>query len=222
MPDRLPHLPGTHPLRADAEDNRERVLESARSLFSERGLDIPMRAIARHAGVGPATLYRRFPTKQDLIDAAFTDELRACRAIVDEACADPDPWRGLCSFLYDIGELNAQNQGFVEAFLSTFPTGLDFTEHRTATMRSVADLCRRAQAVGAVRPDIVSDDIVLILMAGRGITASTVEKRVAAARRFAALAIEAFRNSGADSILPSAVRVAEDLLSNGRGVTSTL
>ena len=51
-------------LRSDAEDNRDRILESARVLFAREGLTVPMRAIARHAGVGPATLYRRFPTKQ--------------------------------------------------------------------------------------------------------------------------------------------------------------
>ena len=61
-------------LRADAEDNRERVLEAARELFAERGLDVPLREVARRAGVGPATLYRRFPTKQSLVDAAFTGD----------------------------------------------------------------------------------------------------------------------------------------------------
>lgn len=207
MPDGLPHL-----LRADAEYNRERVLESARLLFSERGLDVPMRAIARHAGVGPATLYRRFPSKQDLVDAAFTDELRACRAIVDEACADPDPWRGFCAFLYGIGELNARNQGFTEAFMSTYPAEIDFTDHRSGMLRSLAELCQRAQSARAMRADVVLDDLVLILMAGRGIRAATIEVRLAAARRFSALAIEAFRYSGADVILPPPAPVADSLL----------
>jgi AcrR family transcriptional regulator len=188
-------------LRADAEDNRERVLEAARALFAERGLEVPMRAIARRAGVGPATLYRRFPSKQALVDAAFTDELLTCRAIVAEACADPDPWQGLCSFLLRIGELNAQNQGFTDAFLSRFPNTADFTAHRNGMLSSLAGLWRRAHDAGALRADLVLDDLVLMLMAGRGISAPTPELRVVAARRFSTLAIEAFRVSKADAPL---------------------
>src|SRR4051794_20787548 len=105
MTDQLPQM-----LRADAQDNRDRVLEAARALFSERGLDVPMREIARRAGVGPATLYRRFPTKQSLIDEAFTDEMRTCRDIVRAGCADTDPWRGLCSIVLAVTDLNARNQ----------------------------------------------------------------------------------------------------------------
>ena len=65
----------TQMLRADAQENRDRILAAARALFAERGLDVGMREIARRAGVGPATLYRRFPTKQALIDEAFAVEL---------------------------------------------------------------------------------------------------------------------------------------------------
>jgi len=79
--DRLPHT-----LRSDALDNRERILDAARALFSADGLDVPMREIARCAGVGPATLYRHFPTKQVLATEAFADQLRACRTIVDDGC----------------------------------------------------------------------------------------------------------------------------------------
>ncbi|MFB2598440.1 TetR/AcrR family transcriptional regulator [Herbiconiux sp. P17] len=207
MAEQLPHI-----LRSDAEDNRTRVLEAARELFSERGLEVPMRAIARRAGVGPATLYRRFPTKQALIDAAFTDELRACRAIVAEGCADPDPWRGFSSVLLRIGELNAHNQGFIDAFMTTFPDAVDFAAHRAGMLQSLAELCRRAQAAGAMRSDIVLDDLVLVLMAGRGVSAPTNELRVAAALRFAALAIEGFRASGAEGALPPPARVTSFVL----------
>ena len=196
MPDRLPHMrAASPPLRADAEDNRERLLEAARELFSERGLDVPMREVARGAGVGPATLYRRFPTRQSLVDAAFADELRACRAIVDEGCADPDPWRGFSTVMLRIGELNARNQGFVDAFMSTFPHTIDVAAHRVGMMRSLAGLAKRAKDAGELRSDFVIDDFVLILMAGRGLTAATPELRVAASRRFSTLAIAGLRAS---------------------------
>jgi AcrR family transcriptional regulator len=207
MSDPLPHI-----LRVDAEENRELLLEAARSLFSERGLDVPMREVARHAGVGPATLYRRFPTKQDLVVAAFDDELRECGSIVAEACADPDPWKGICAFLLRIGELNARNQGFTDAFMSTFPDAIDFTAHRAGILRSLADLCRRARDAGALRSDVVLDDLVLVLMAGRGLSGATLDARLAAARRFSSLAIEAFRRGGASDQLPPPARVVASML----------
>jgi AcrR family transcriptional regulator len=207
MSDRLTHL-----LRTDAEDNRERVLEAARALFSARGLEVPMRAIAREAGVGPATLYRRFPTKQSLINAAFTDELNACAAIVTEACDDPDPWRGFCLFLTRIGELNARNQGFTDAFMSAFPGTVDFSAHRSRILRSLAGLILRAQETGALRADAVLDDVVLVLMAGRGLSGADAGQRLAAARRFSALAVEAFRSSPTEGQLPPPARVAASIL----------
>jgi len=202
MVDRLPQL-----LRADAADNRERVLDSARLLFAQRGLEVPMREIARKAEVGPATLYRRFPTKQALIDAAFADELLACQGIVREGYEDVDPWRGFCSVIMRIGELNARNHGFIDAFLSTFPDAIDIAAHREGMLRSLADLARRAKQVGALRGDFVLDDFVLILMAGRGLTASNPQARVDAARRFSALAIEAFRATGSPGELPPPARL---------------
>lgn len=189
-------------LRADAEENRERVLESARELFAERGLDVPLREVARRAAVGPATLYRRFPTKQDLVAAAFADELAACRAIVEEGCSDADPWRGLCSVIMRLGELNSRNHGFTDAFLSANPGSGDFAAHRLSLLRLLDGLCRRAQAAGSLRADFVLDDLVLVIMAGRGLSAPSAKRRLAAARRFSALAIEAFRASGTRSELP--------------------
>ena len=87
MTDRLPHT-----LRSDALDNRERILDAARAVFAADGLDVPMREIARRAGVGPATLYRRFPTKQTLATEAFTEQMHACHAIVQEGLADATSW----------------------------------------------------------------------------------------------------------------------------------
>ena len=178
-------------LRVDAEDNRERVLEAARQLFADRGLGVTMRDVARAAEVGPATLYRRFPTKQDLIDEAFADELHACQAIVSDGCADPDPWRGLCDVLVRVGELNARNRGFTDAVLSSRPESIG--SHRSDMLRQLADLCARAQRAGRLREGVGIDDLVLVMMAGRGLSGATAEIRAARARRFAALAIAAFR-----------------------------
>ncbi|MFD3484327.1 TetR/AcrR family transcriptional regulator [Streptomyces sp. NPDC058665] len=193
-------------LRADALDNRERILGAARELLSAEGLNVPTRKIARSAGVGPATVYRRFPTRQDLIAAAFADQLRACRTIVDEGAAAPDPWEGLCLVIEKICELHARDRGFTEAFLSAFPAAIDVAGGREYTVRAVAELARRAKATGRLRADFVLDDLILMLMANKGIHASTNEAQVAASRRFAAYVIEAFEARPRQAPLPPAPR----------------
>lgn len=140
----------TQMLRSDARDNRDRVLAVARELFAERGLDVTMREIARRAEVGPATLYRRFPSKTDLVGAVFADEVRLCTTIVDEGCGDTDPWRGFCSVIEQVCVLNGRNQGFIDAFTSAqFDTAQfdasDYAAHRRAALASLTALARRRQ-----------------------------------------------------------------------------
>ncbi|WP_329257334.1 TetR/AcrR family transcriptional regulator [Actinoallomurus sp. NBC_01490] len=203
MTDRLPHM-----LRSDALDNRERILDAARALFAAEGLNVPMREIARRAGVGPATLYRRFPTKQLLLTEAFTDEMRACHAIVEEGLAEPDPWRGFCLLLERICEQHARNRGFTAAFMSALPDAMDFAADRERVLKSIAELAGRAKETGRLRPDWVLDDLFLMLMANRGIHAPSTAARVAASRRFAALMIQAFQVSPERSPLPPVARLA--------------
>jgi AcrR family transcriptional regulator len=188
---RLPHA-----LRSDATDNRARILHAARVLFSTRGLNVPMREVARRAGVGPATLYRRFPTKRTLVTEAFADQVRECRAVVDRGCADPDPWHGLCLVIEEICELHARDRGFTEAFVSAFPSATEATAGRADTVRALAELAHRAKRAGHLRPDLlVPDDLILLLMANRGIHAATAAGRAAASRRFAGFVIQAIRAS---------------------------
>jgi AcrR family transcriptional regulator len=200
---RLPHT-----LRSDARDNRELILEAARVMFAAEGLSVPMREIARRAGVGPATLYRRFPTKETLIIEALADQMHACRAIVDQGLADPDPWHGFCLVIERICELHARNRGFTAAFISAFPSAMDFAADRSYALRSMAGLARRAMDAGRLRPDFVLDDLILMLMANSGIRAASPATAVTASRRFAALAIEAFQVSAESSPLPPAVPLA--------------
>ncbi|MFI7347303.1 TetR/AcrR family transcriptional regulator [Streptomyces sp. NPDC049936] len=187
MTDRLPQTS-----RADAVENRERILNAGRALFFADGLDVPMREVARRAGVGPATLYRHFPSKQALVTEAFADQLHACRVVVDEGCADPDPWRGLCLVIEKICELHAHDQGFTEALLATYPGVKDVSAGREYTVGAVAELAQRAKAAGRLRPDFVLDDLILMLMANKGIRATSTATRVKASRRFSGLVIRAF------------------------------
>src|SRR3954449_7210470 len=79
--------PAARPLRADAERNRQRLIDAAREVFAERGLDATLDDIADHAGVGVGTAYRRFPSKDDLIDALFEQELAGIVELAEAAAA---------------------------------------------------------------------------------------------------------------------------------------
>lgn len=202
------HLPRT--VRSDARDNRVRILDAARAVFGEEGLSAPMREVARQAGVGPATLYRHFPTKQALIVETFAEQRRACRAAVHDALADADPWDGFRSLIERICELHAHSRGFADAFMAAFPEAMDFAADRQQTLRAVGELARRAQETGRLRPGFVVDDLILMLMAHRGLQDTPRAARVTASRRFAAYVIEAFRaapETGAPAPLPPAPRL---------------
>ncbi|MHA6757622.1 TetR/AcrR family transcriptional regulator [Streptacidiphilus sp. PAMC 29251] len=188
MTDRLPHT-----LRSDALDNRRRILDAARAVFAAEGLDVPIREIARRAAVGPATLYRHFPTKEVLAVEAFREQMHACHAIVDEGLAEPDPWRGFCLVFERICELHARDRGFTAAFISAFPRAMDFAAERAYALTSITALARRAKEAGRLRPDFVLEDLILMLMANNGIEATPLATRAEASRRFASLAVHAFQ-----------------------------
>ncbi|MGW4366358.1 TetR/AcrR family transcriptional regulator [Nocardia takedensis] len=194
-------------VRSDARDNRDRILEAARAVFVTDGLDVPLREIARRAEVGPATLYRHFPTKQELVAEAFTAQMLACRSIVDAGLADTDPWRGFCLAIERLCELQARDHGFTAALMSAFPRAMDFAAIRAASMTGAAELIRRAKDTGRLRPEIVLDDIILMVMANNGIHASTPAARIVASRRFAAHMIRAFATSTAPAPLPPIPRL---------------
>ncbi|GGF20854.1 TetR/AcrR family transcriptional regulator [Williamsia phyllosphaerae] len=189
-------------LRSDAKDNRDRILEVAREVFATDGLGVSMREVARRAGVGPATLYRRFPTKKDLVVEAFMDEFGRCREIVRTGFDDADPWRGFCYVLTELSELQSENQGFTEAFLAEYPDVVDVRSHRTEMVGEFADLVRRAKAQGDLRTDFVVADLILFLTANRGLASTPPENRLFAARRFSALMIDAARKSPTHQALP--------------------
>jgi AcrR family transcriptional regulator len=183
----------TQKLRADAQDNRDRILAAARDLFAEHGLSVGMREVARRSNVGPATLCRRFPTRQALIEDAFAGELVSCRTIVEEACADPDAWRGFRSAVTELTVLNAGNRGFVDAFMATPEGSGGVVEHRRHLLRLLSQLAQRAKDQGRLRDDFTMEDLVLSLHAGRALASVSPARRVDAAHRFARLILDGFK-----------------------------
>jgi AcrR family transcriptional regulator len=189
-------------LRADAQHNRDRIVAVAQALFAERGLDVPMATIARHAQVGVATLYRRFPTREALVTAVFADQFRACVSVVDDALADPDPWRGFRTVVEKVCAMQAADRGFGAAFVTAFPGVVDVEHARDRALRGFAELTRRAKLSGHLRPDFTTDDLALVLMANHGIVTGSVKTSVAASRRLAAYFLDAFRadHTGAEPL----------------------
>lgn len=180
-------------LRADAQQNRDRILEVARVLFAQRGLEVPMAAIARRAGVGVATLYRRFPTKEDLVTASFAERFEHCLIMFGEAKVDPDPWRAFCTVIEAVCALQAEDRGFRAVLSATLSGTAYLDEARTHFVESFGILVRRAQRAGGLRRDFSPDDLSLILLANGGIVAGTPEAAVAASRRLVGYLLDSFR-----------------------------
>lgn len=188
-------------LRADARRNRDRILGAARELYATRGIDVPLTAIARRAGVGVATLYRRFPTRASLITAAFAEQLAYCEAALDEALRDPDPWRGFRAVIQKVCAMQAVDRGFTAAFLSRFPDDVGYEQKRTRAEERLAQLVRRAKDAGQLRDDFDYTDITLLLLANSGITGQSPQVSLTASRRLVAYWLQAFR-AGAEARLP--------------------
>ncbi len=191
---------GCSALRADAERNRLRVVEAARRVFAEDGLDAPMNEVARRAGVGIATLYRRFPTREALIASVFAEKMDAYAAAIENALADPDPWHGFCACIERICGMQANDRGFTEVLTLTFPTAEALEAKRHQSYIGLTELIDRAKAVGRLRPDFSAEDIVLLLMANAGVVVATGDAAPNAWRRLVAYMIQAFAADHAEPL----------------------
>ena len=108
-------------LRKDAERNRERLMDAAREVFQEHGVEAPLEEIARRAGVGIGTLYRRFPTRESLIDAIFEAKADEYVRASEEGLASESAWEGFRRFLERICRMQAEDRGFADVLTATFP-----------------------------------------------------------------------------------------------------
>lgn len=187
----------TRPLRGDARRNRDRLLAATRELFATRGIDVAMADIARHAGVSNGTLYNRFPTRENLIEAVFIDRLETIVALSEEALADDDPWRGFTGYLAAVCELQAADRGFNEVAARGLPPSPTAQRLQEEGRAAVGALMQRAKEAGALRSDIALEDLAFVTW---GIS-RTVEKTAAIApqlwRRHLALLLDGFRAEGA-------------------------
>ncbi|GEL21654.1 TetR family transcriptional regulator [Pseudonocardia sulfidoxydans NBRC 16205] len=146
------------PLRADAERNRQRVLAAAREVFARRGLEAGLDEIARHAGVGTGTVYRRFPDKISLVTALFEERLDQVVATVEQAVAHPDPWEGLCSALESLIAMQIEDRGLKDVIFGAVGDHESFRERRAELLPLVQQGVCRAVEAGVLRPDFALTD----------------------------------------------------------------
>lgn len=145
------------PLRADAARNGERILRAARDVYGEVGPEAPIEVIARRAGVGERTLYRRFPTKGDLIRAALDQSIAEdLTPAIEDARRTEDPLRGLAELIEAATSLGAREHNLLTAARRAGSLAPDIS---TSLDEALSDLARRGQQAGLVRADLVADDL---------------------------------------------------------------
>jgi AcrR family transcriptional regulator len=199
----LPGEPAERPLRRDAQRNRDAILASARQLFAEQGLEAPLEEIARRAGVGIGTLYRRFPSRVELLDAVLADTVQAHADVAEQALAMHDPWDGFAFYLEETSRLQAADRGLNDVMGMRFPraTALETAKRRLYDL--VVAVIDRAQESGQLRGDVTPEDLAFVPWANARIQEAT---RAAGApdawRRHLGLLLDGFR-AGRASPLPS-------------------
>jgi AcrR family transcriptional regulator len=185
-------------LRRDAERNRERILAAAGEAFAEGGLGVTMDEIARRAGVGVGTVYRRFPDKDLLIDALFEQRIDELVALAETASATRSAWDGLVLFFEGVIALQAADRGLKEVVLST-ARGQDRVARARARIGPVADaLVERAKAEGELRPDLEGADLGLIQFMLGALAESTREVDPDQWRRYLTIVLDGLRTRRAE------------------------
>ena len=190
------------PLRADAERNRAAILAAARQVFAEHGLEAPLEEIAVRARVGIATLYRRFPDREQLVAAALVDKITQYADITEQALAVADPWAGFAGFVERICELQAADRGLADLLCMALPASEEVERLRNVANERLICLIDRAKAAGQLRADFVGEDVLLLLIASAAVVDITRLDAPDAWRRFVALTLDAFRRETGSPLPP--------------------
>lgn len=206
-----PDTPHQRPLRADAERNRRLIMTTADRLFAQRG-DGPLNEIAREAGIGVGTVYRRFPDLQSLVDALFTERFTMFLDLATRAARLPDPAQALRHYLLAAAQWRAEDRALevilANASVDTGPVA----RTRDALGRLVDGLTERAVTAGAVRKDFASADVYAFLYMIGAVADRTNDVAPDAWRRYAEVLMVGFGLEGAAAAAHPSAMTAEQLL----------
>ena len=206
-------------LRADAARNRSAIVEAARAVFAEQGLDAPYDEIARRSGTGNATLYRRFPKRGDLVAAVFADRMTEHLEAVQAGLADDDAWRGFASYIQTAAAMQARDRGIADLVTMDVAAAPAIEELRSRAFAGLVRLVERAQAAGVLRADFTTEDVVLLLMANAGLVERAHGIRAEASARLIHVLLDGFRAAAATDgpSAPGARRTELAMRRNGEG-----
>jgi AcrR family transcriptional regulator len=169
-------------MRADAQRNRERLLDVAVRTFARTGLDVSLEAIAKEAGVGIGTLYRHFPTREALIDAAYRNELARLCDSVDDLLRDLPPDQALRAWMDRFVDYMTTKRGMGDALRALIASGGDpFSESRDRLTAAVTTLLHAGAEAGTLRSDVTPDDL-LVSLSGVSLATSEPQQREQANR----------------------------------------
>ncbi|MGY2032738.1 TetR/AcrR family transcriptional regulator [Nocardia gipuzkoensis] len=185
-------------LRVDAERNRARILAAARRLFAREGLGVSMASVAREAGVGKATLSRRFATREELIGEVFADRMDAYDAAVTVALEDPDPWLGFAGFVQAVCAMQAADRGFADVVTMTFPAAKALETRRAHAYHGFLEVITRAKDSGHLSPEFTDQDLPILLMANAGVISATADAAPDAWQRLVGYMLRAFATPGTE------------------------
>jgi AcrR family transcriptional regulator len=184
----------TRKRRSDAQHNQRHIVEVARAAFAAEGLDLPVREIARRAGMGVATVYRHFPSREDLIAAVLAERVTLCEEEMRATLADPDSRRALRGTILRFAERQVHDRGLNEALLGSHAAGAVFAEQRRAHAEAFAQLVERARHDGAVRHQVSVEDAHIALRAISSFRALPAEKASSAIPRLTDLLLNGVLN----------------------------
>ena len=179
-------------LRADAQHNLERILESARAVFAEDGLDASVADVAERAGVGTATIFRRFPAKDDLVAAILEQELGAVALRAQAASESADPVAGLGEFMTAAVKSFIEGRCFCDASGSELFARPRIQELVGEVAAAVQLLLKRAKHAGAIRRDVSAEDLSFLINA-IGQAGLRLERSPAELRRYVEIMLNGLR-----------------------------
>lgn len=192
--------PEPRALRADAERNRRRVLDAARRVFAEHGLSVGVDAVAQEAGVGVGTLYRRFPTKHDLLTAVIEDGVCRIADEVEALAGVEDPWEAFAAAVGAFAGAIARDRGFFEVIHGAPEFVPVAVEAKQRLIAALDLLLRGAQDAGVVRDDVVADDIGALSMVAARLPRWRLEAQPELWTRYLALTLDGLRPDGAHEL----------------------
>lgn len=199
--------PASRPLRKDAARNRTLLVQAARAVFAERGLEASLDDVAHHAGLGVGTAYRHFANKYELAHAILTEAIDQVVELAEQSAAAPDPWAGIVTFIEHAAEMQSADRGLREVLMGVHDPQLmeQINDRLSGPLRRMVE---RGRDAGQIRPDLEVTDLAIVVMMLCAVADITAEASPDLWRRYLPMLLDGLR-AGSELPVPA---VDEELL----------